>query len=316
MLIHQIVRSRRLWCMKRYTSFLALLLIGFSAPWGAQGSTCSGTFAKTGPNQPEELGAVTWLRDYDKALAQSEKSGKPVLILFQEVPGCSNCTTYGNSILSEPLMVEAIEDLFVPMAVFNNKGGKDAAVLKRYGEPSWNNPVVRIVDASGKDIIDRMPNFRSAAQLSSGMLSALRRSELKVPRYLQLVNEQHQALEQKTAVATFQTACFWSGEAYFGKQEGVIATEAGWQDGREVVRVKYSSEATSEEVLAKAGSRKSYRKTENGKFRLDREPKYYLLKSKFSKVEMPEIQASRVNALLGEGRDPSALLSPRQLAML
>lgn len=266
-----------------------------------------------GPKQPEELGAVEWLRDYDQALAQAKKTGKPVLILFQEVPGCSNCTTYGNSILSEPLLVEAIEDLFVPLAVFNNKGGKDAAVLKRYGEPSWNNPVVRIVDAKGENVIDRMPNFRSAAQLSSGMLSALRRSELPVPKYLQLINEQHQGAEQKTAVATFQTACFWSGEAYFGKQAGVVATEAGWQKGHEVVRIRYNVAATSEEVLAKAGTRKSYKKTENGKFRLDREPKYYLLKSKFASVEMPELQASRVNALLGEGRDPSQLLSPRQL---
>ena len=290
--------------MNRHITLAVFLLICFSA------------FAKTGPKQPVELGAVEWLRDYDQALATSKETGKPVLILFQEVPGCSNCTTYGNSILREPLMVEAIEDLFVPMAVFNNKGGKDAAVLTRYGEPSWNNPVVRIVDAKGEDLIDRMPNFKSAAQLSSGMLSALRRSELEVPKYLQLVNEQHLAKEQKTAVATFQTACFWTGEAYFGSQSGVVATEAGWQKGHEVVRVRYATDATSEEVLAKAADSRSYKKTDNGKFRLDREPKYYLLKSKFSSIEMPELQASKVNALLGAGRDPSQLLSPRQLAVI
>ena len=34
-----------------------------------------------------ELGAVTWGRDMDAALAASEKSGKPVFALFQEVPG-------------------------------------------------------------------------------------------------------------------------------------------------------------------------------------------------------------------------------------
>jgi len=303
--------------MQRYISFLAFLLIWCSAflPTASAGLLTS-LGNKTGPKQPEELGAVTWLRDYDKALVAAKETGKPVLILFQEVPGCSNCTTYGNSILSEPLLVEAIEDLFVPLAVFNNKGGKDAAVLKRYGEPSWNNPVVRIVDAKGEDLIDRMPNFRSAAQLSSGMLSALRRSDQEAPKYLQLVNEAHSAKEQKTAVATFQTACFWSGEAYFGKQPGVVATEAGWQNGHEVVRVRYSAEATSERVLAKAATNKSYRQIDNGKFRLDREPKYYLLKSKYSKVEMPEVQAVRVNALLGEGRDPSQLLSPRQLAAI
>lgn len=36
---------------------------------------------------PVELGKVPWLRDYDAALAEAKKSGKPLLLLFQEVPG-------------------------------------------------------------------------------------------------------------------------------------------------------------------------------------------------------------------------------------
>ena len=36
---------------------------------------------------PVELGKVKWGRDYELALAASAKSQKPVLILFQEVPG-------------------------------------------------------------------------------------------------------------------------------------------------------------------------------------------------------------------------------------
>ncbi|MEM6279335.1 MAG: hypothetical protein AAF733_07660 [Verrucomicrobiota bacterium] len=34
-----------------------------------------------------EIGKVEWGRDLNAALAESEKSGKPVLLLFQEVPG-------------------------------------------------------------------------------------------------------------------------------------------------------------------------------------------------------------------------------------
>ena len=34
-----------------------------------------------------ELGTVKWTRDHDAALALSAKSGKPVFLLFQEVPG-------------------------------------------------------------------------------------------------------------------------------------------------------------------------------------------------------------------------------------
>lgn len=36
---------------------------------------------------PEELGLVTWSRNLDDGLAAAKKSGKPVLLLFQEVPG-------------------------------------------------------------------------------------------------------------------------------------------------------------------------------------------------------------------------------------
>lgn len=34
-----------------------------------------------------EVGAVEWGRDLDAALAASKASGKPVFVLFQEVPG-------------------------------------------------------------------------------------------------------------------------------------------------------------------------------------------------------------------------------------
>ena len=36
---------------------------------------------------PIEVGLVEWGRDLDVAFAKSKTSGKPVLALFQEVPG-------------------------------------------------------------------------------------------------------------------------------------------------------------------------------------------------------------------------------------
>ena len=287
--------------------------------WSFASVFATGAEAPTAPvgiPQPEELGAVTWLRDYEEALTASAESGKPVFVLFQEVPGCSNCTRYGNAVLSHPLIVEAIETEFVPLAVFNNKRGADAAVLKRYGEPSWNNPVTRIVNAEGEDIVARMPNFGSTAELLRGMNSALRRSGKEVPAYLRLLFEEYAGRESGARTATYETACFWSGEGFFGEQAGVIATEAGWQNGREVVRVRYDAGTTARADLDAAAAKKGYRLRENGAFRLDREPKYYLSKSRYAVVPMAELQASRVNALLGQRRSPDALLSPRQLQVL
>ncbi|MAW62128.1 MAG: hypothetical protein CMJ94_15030 [Planctomycetes bacterium] len=37
--------------------------------------------------QPVELGQVRWRRDLDAALAEAKAADKPVLLLFQEVPG-------------------------------------------------------------------------------------------------------------------------------------------------------------------------------------------------------------------------------------
>jgi Thioredoxin-like len=49
-----------------------------------------------------ELGGVAWLRDYDRALALAAEQGKPILLLFQEVPGCSTCVRFGQDVLTHP----------------------------------------------------------------------------------------------------------------------------------------------------------------------------------------------------------------------
>ncbi len=271
---------------------------------------------RSGPKQPIELGDVQWSRDFDESLRLAAKQDKPVFILFQEVPGCANCTQFGQQTLQHPLIVEAIETLFVPVAIFNNKGAKDAEVLKQYGEPAWNNPVVRIVDAKGNNIVERLPNFKSRAQITSGMIAALQATNRVVPNYLLLLDEELRAQESPVATVTYQTACFWSGEGLFGEQPHIVSTEAGWQDGAEVVRVKYASTGNASEVLAKAAKTKGYKQVDNGRFRIDAEPKYYLSRSAYADVPMTELQAARVNSLIGKRQSPNHLLSPRQLAQL
>ena len=104
---------------------------------------------------PIEAGKVTWGRDLDAALALSKQSDKPVFALFQEIPGCAGCQQFGKDVLSNPVLVEAIETEFTPLLIHNNKSGKDADVLQRFGEPAWNYQVVRFLDAKANDIIPR-----------------------------------------------------------------------------------------------------------------------------------------------------------------
>jgi len=42
---------------------------------------------QAGSKQAIELGTVKWSRDLPATLEASKKSGKPVFLLFQEVPG-------------------------------------------------------------------------------------------------------------------------------------------------------------------------------------------------------------------------------------
>jgi hypothetical protein len=272
---------------------------------------------KVAPENPVELGRVHWMRDLDKGLAEGQAKGKPVLILFQEVPGCANCTRYGSTALSHPLIVEAIETYFVPVCIYNNKGGADAAALMRFDEPAWNNPVVRIVRADGAtDVVPRLAEFRSQAQLVNGLRRALDLTGTAVPHYLELLEEELTAREAGVQTATFSMHCFWSGEGLFGNLPGVVETEAGFQDGREVVRVEYNPARVSKPELEKRTQGDGMQAcSSNDGFRADREPKYYLSKTPYRFVPMTSLQACRANRLIGQRESPESVLSPRQMAL-
>ncbi|MCB0526635.1 MAG: thioredoxin family protein [Lewinellaceae bacterium] len=266
---------------------------------------------------PEELGKVHWDRNLESGHTSAVKAGKPMLILFQEVPGCSNCTRFGNSTLSHPLIVEAIETYFIPVCIYNNKGGKDAEALKKFKEPSWNNPVVRIVDANYSDLVPRMPNFNSPAQLVRGINQALTKNLIAVPPYLQLLEEEMEAREKGLETATFSMYCFWKGEGIFGNIPGVIETEPGFQSGKEVVKVQFNPAIVEKAELKSLTNPQGVSACSNNNgFSIDREPKYYLSHTEYAYLPMTTLQACRANSLIGDKKSPEALFSPRQLELL
>ncbi len=301
--------------------FIGSLLAGaWLVAWPGKGRTSTATphsaLAIPHSENPVELGAAHWLRDLDAGTAEAGRTGKPMLILFQEVPGCSNCTRYGSVTLSHPLIVEAIESHFVPVCIYNNKGGKDAAALKKFNEPAWNNPVVRIVGKDHSALVPRIFDFRSSAVLVSGMLQAMHARGLEAPAYLELLEAELLARETTLETATFSMYCFWSGEKTFGAIPGVIETAPGFQDGHEVVRVVYNPAIVTKAELEKQtrpGGITACAKNEG--FRTDREPKYYLAQSPWKYVPMTSLQACRANSLVGNGKSPEPVLSPRQLEL-
>lgn len=282
---------------------------------------------------PVELGKVNWLRNYDAAIQQAQSADKPVFLLFQEVPGCSTCRNYGADVLSHPLIVEAIEDEFIPLAIFNNKQGHDLDILKQFKEPSWNNPVARIIDEQGRDVVNRVSGNYSQLGVVDALVQALVKSGREVPVYLKLFQEQLNAETHQEEVA-LSMYCFWSGERELAALPGVVSTEAGFMDGHEVVKVKYNANYTSAKTVAESAAKvncadgvyvptasnsftfKDAKAKSYSSYRKDKQTKYYLYNSDYKYVPMLPIQELKVNRALATRDDAGAFLSPRQLQLL
>lgn len=131
-----------------------------------------------------EVGSVNWGRDLDQALKLSGETGRPVFVLFQEVPGCSGCQDFGRTVLTNPRIVEAVENAFYPVLVYNNRGGEDRRLLERFNEPAWNYQVVRFLDAEGHDIIPRKDHVWTVRELATRMIETLQATNRPVPEYL------------------------------------------------------------------------------------------------------------------------------------
>ena len=289
------------------------------------------------PN-PVELGQVKWFRNYDQAVQLSEQKNKPILILFQEVPGCSTCRNYGKNVLSHPLIVDAIEHEFIPLAIHNNKGGADKKVLQSFGEPAWNNPVVRIIDANRKELTGRIAAQYTQLDLVKGMQNAIQNSGRQVPAYLNLLVSHLEGEKIKTEKATFGMYCFWTGESKLGDIDGVLSSQPGFMGGSEVVTVEYNPKVISyEELTREATKRACYdqifvhsdkqKRTANelvkgnqirkaGSFRMDKDPQYYLSKSIYRYLPLLPIQASRINSGIATRTNVEAYLSPSQRSFL
>ena len=292
---------------------------------------------KGAKDAPVELGEVDWIRNFDEATTKAKKLNKPLLVLFQEVPGCSTSSGYGKNVLSHPLIVEAIETLFVPAAIYNNNKGEDERVLKSFGEPSWNNPVVRIMTQERQELVSRLSGDYTKAGLVGAMITALESNNNTVPPYLSLLAQELNVKSGSRERAVFAMHCFWIGEGKLANIKGVISTKPGFMGGYEVVELEFNPKIISFEDLVKKGKSNNVAShiftvnsgqsavakdivgegsvSPRSGFRADSKPKYYLSGTLYRYVPMTNLQIARVNASLGSLRSPDSFLSPRQLEL-
>lgn len=289
------------------------------------------------PARPVETGQVQWTTDWEGAQQLARAKGRPIALLFQEIPGCQTCQDFGMAVLSHPLLVEAFEDSFVPVLIYNNRGGRDEEILKRFEEPAWNNPVVRYVDDRGKDLIPRVDRIWDPNRTAARMREALLAANQPVPRYLELM-----AADESTATATFAMHCYWEGEARLGGLAGVSRTRAAWIGPHEVVQVQFDPARIGFTDLLQAAKKmdcasrvyahdQQQWNVARGDDHLTvemlaesdppRDAKtsdqwYYLRRSPAVWLPLTTSQAVKVNAALGLEQDVDAWLSPRQRKLL
>ena len=285
---------------------------------------------------PIEAGSVSWGRHLDSALKTSMETGRPILILFQEIPGCSGCQLFGRTVLTNLLLVEAIEDEFLPVLVYNNRNGKDKELLQQYREPAWNFQVIRFLNAEGNDIIPRKERVWTTQGVAIRMIQTLKVLHRPVPKYLETVAMENDIENQSSAA--FAVPCFWSGEVALGRIDGVIKTEAGFIENHEVTRVVYDKEKISLQELADKAKNCSalkvyipdsdrndltgiavgrlddkYRKANKS----DQKKQLQLLKTIYELPGLTEMQKTKINAFINMGRDIALeWLSPKQKDVL
>ncbi len=311
----------------------ALVMTSSSAAPARQSSAVALT------EHPVELGRVQWLRDYDAAVQRAKDEHKPLLILFSEMPGCQTCRDYGSNILSHPLIVEAAESQFIPLAVFNNVEGRDRDILTSFCEEAWNNPVVRIVDVekqSRPDIVPRLSDDFTLSGLASAMVTALEKRDANVPAYLSILKQEEAALATPVLPAVFGMRSPIIGEEKLGAFNGVTSSRIGTLGGQPVLELTFDSNSITfanlirearrldclEFVYARSEDQLRYsRRLVGDKLLRTDEPIQVsessslkrLRESFYRVVPMTPMQARQVNAALANGGNPDEHLSLRQI---
>ena len=192
---------------------------------------------------------IPWRDALDVALTQSQTSGKPVLAILQDTPDCANCQSFQRTIATHPLLVEAVADEFIALKLDRRLDQGPAAASHH----------LLFLNAVGQPLIPSPVHAQSAQEIAARMIQALKASQRLVPNYLHAASIELDTGKHKQAA--FAMFCYWVGEYELGKIDGVVATEAGWLEGREVTLVRYhQDQLTLPDLARKAAEVKCARK--------------------------------------------------------
>ena len=280
---------------------------------------------------------------WEQAKDESKRSNKAIFILFHE--SAVHHTGHSlESVLSNPLLVEAVDTYFITVLVPKRATNlAERELLKKYRTCGLKKTsIVRIVDYKGRYLAGKV-NRCDEWNLARAMGRALVAQGLKVPTYLKLL-----CLESDPdaeGVAIFGMSSFREGEVAFAKHKGIVSTRAGWIGSKQSVEVSYNPKicpysklvqhAIKENAanviyclngrqmrIASSEVRRAWKDSIMvGRIHplgtisvLDADSKFYLSETALLYVPLLRVQAVKANLLLSQhdAARCSALLSPRQ----
>ncbi len=295
----------------------------------------------------EQLGQVRWAASFETAQKACEETGRPIFLLFREAGAPLSVTG-----LDHPLLADAVSESFIPVQILRPgespeseepSEGEPPAKTLLANEPLAGPPAIRILDENGYPLdkrlrLDGATALRPEPALARTLVRALEKADRPVPTYLDLLDDELSVDRAKIEKATFAMHCFWEGEGALAEVPGVVLTRPGFVEDREVVEVRFDpTRIPYEELLRRAKAMEcattvytrsnsqqriaarvhpDAAKRTDEPIRIDRAPKYWLSRTPIRHVPMTELQAGRVNAAIGNEKDPVALLSSSQRDLL
>ena len=176
------------------------------------------------------------------------------------------------------------------------------------------------MNEKGTDLIPRRDQLFKVSQLLPRMKDALAKSK-KTSQIIPLIEPELTS----TSVLALSQYCFWTGELAIGGINGVMKTEAGWLNGKEVTLVHYDSKIVTESDVIKQAKAQScandvFRGNALKSYRPARESdqKRQLQGTKFAKIKgLTPFQKTKLNAFARtDPKKAFAYLTPKQRAAL
>ncbi len=241
----------------------------------------------------KELGGVNWSRNIDWAAEVVGMTNTGVFLLFQGAPGCAPVKSYGAYVMPHPLFIKATEAYFMPLCIFNNRGGKGEKALRYFNEQPWNNPLVRIIKRDLKDCTERLSVNYARWSLWHLIEEPLRKKNRHIPPFIALLRTDDLAYPKGPSELTIGVDCFWMGA-------NEIIDDGRRQSCAEMVFSEKKAHSPTPWHMQRI-------------FTIGEKPKYYLFHSPWAYIPMtPPFQAAKANALMAKGEEAKDDFSPTQ----